>query len=61
MFKAKSNFKIMKNSLEIEMSIPSEQINEESQASPSLLSEVNHEENELVTYQNPLKKYEIRE
>ena len=50
----------MKNSLEIEMSIPSEQINEERQG-PSLLSEVNHEENELVPNQNPLKKYEIRE
>jgi len=60
MFKAKSNFNIMKNSLEIEMSIPSEQINEERQG-PSLLSEVNHEENELVPNQNPLKKYEIRE
>jgi hypothetical protein len=60
MFKAKSNFKILKNSFENEMSIPSEQINEESQG-PSLLNEVNHEENELVTYQNPLKKYEIRE
>lgn len=51
----------MKNSLEIEMSIPSEQINEESQAPPSLLNEVNNEENELVTYQNPLKKYEVWE
>ena len=31
-----------------EMSIPSEQINEESQG-PSLLNEVNYEENELVS------------
>ncbi len=48
MFKAKSNFKILKNSLEIEISIPSELINEES-LGPSLINEVNHEENDLVS------------
>ena len=47
MFMAKSNFKILKKSLENEMSIPSEHINEES-LGPSLINEVNHEENDLV-------------
>ena len=60
MFKAKSNFKIMKNSSEIEISIPSEQVKDESQGQ-SLLNEFDFRELDLVTFQNPLKKFEIKE
>jgi hypothetical protein len=60
MFKAKSNFKIMKNSSEIEISIPSEQVKGESQGQ-SLLNEVEFREHDLANLQNPLKKFEIKE
>ena len=50
----------MKNYSEIEISIPSEQVKDESQGQ-SLLNEVEFREHDLVSFQNPLKKFEIKE